>query len=159
MPKQEDSPKKVEQPSFADALIPLVGALLQADPEVKVRVHDEDWVDVGLSPNAAVEKIIRSLRGMTEQFKEQVSRKAGRKELLAGKEEAFVTRFPKETQNGATFCLLEGPKIWIDAVPSALKVCLRDFAQEVSSVPAASATMVRGLCADLRASPDYVANA
>jgi len=156
MPKQEEDPKKAEELAPADELVLLVGALLQADPRAKVLVHDENWVDVGLSPDAAPEKVIRSLRAMSAEFKEHSSKRGRRKELLGDKQEAFVARLPKEVKCGATLCLLEGPKVYIDAIPMALKVALRDFAAEVSTVPASAATMIRGLCADMRAAPDYV---
>ncbi len=158
MPKQEDDSKKPESAIIADALVPLVGALLQADPQAKVRVHDSNWVDVALSTGASAEAVIRAVRAMTEQLKEPASRPARRKELLADKEDAFVARLPKEVEAGASFCLLEGPKLYIDAIPMALKVFLCDFAAEAGSVSAATATMTRGLCAELRAAPDYVPN-
>jgi len=157
MPKAEET-KKAEDLVVADELTPLLLALLQADPQAKVRVHDQNWLDVALSPARSGETILRALRGIAEGLKEQTAKKARRKELLAAHEKAFAARLPKEAKSGVTLCLLEGPKLFIDAVPSALKVYLRDLAAELGNVPASTATMVRGICADLRAAPDYVPN-
>ena len=158
MPKQEENPKKGEATPPADPIAVMIAAILQADRNAEVLAHDENWVDVSLSPKASVERVVRALRGLVEEFTEQAGKKSHRKVLRAEMQESLVSRLSDKSKTGVTLCLLEGPKLFVDAVPLALKVALRDFAVAVTGVPAAAATMTRGVCADLRAAPDYVAN-
>ena len=138
----------------------VVDRLVSLGPEVKVKIHDEQWADVSFEGDS-IEQIIRGLRKLAEATKRALSSekpenaKAAPQESLAG---SLVDKLSPASSAAASFCLAADSKLYVDAIPMALRAYLANFVEEICGVPALKATLTAGICAEIRSSESYVPN-
>jgi len=157
--KADATAKAGEKIVLSDPIGFVVERIVALGPEVKVRVHDEQWADITFEAES-IEQIIRGLREISEATRETLSDKPRQvhRGSRKGSEENFVEKLPHHARVAASFCLAGDGKLYVDAIPMPLKAYLSTFVDELCGVRAVKATMTTGICAEMRSSQDYLPN-
>lgn len=138
----------------------VVERIVSLGPEVKVKIHDEQWVDVSFQ-TGSIEQVIRGLREVAEATRHGLSPDKPAKPRQRPQETTggnSVEKLPVDSRAAASFCIAADSKLYVDAVPMPLKAYLANFVQDLCGVGAVKCTMTAGICADIRSSDAYVPN-
>lgn len=158
--KAESASKTAQTIVLSDPIGFVVERIVSLGPEVKVKIHDEQWADVSFETRS-IEEIIRGLREIAEATREGLSsdesRVVRRRPNRATKGE-FVDRLASDSGAAASFCIAGEGKLYVDAIPMPLKAYLANFVEDLCGVGAIKATMTAGICAEIRSSDTYLPN-
>lgn len=158
--KAESSSKTAETIVLSDPIGFVVERIVSLGPEVKVRIHDEQWADVSFEARS-IEEIIRGLREIAAATREGLSpdgSRAVRQRSNRAAEGKFVDKLASDSSAAASFCIVGEGKLYVDAIPMPLKAYLANFVKDLCGVEAIKATMTAGICAETRSSDTYLPN-
>lgn len=160
-PAVPQSATRTAQPVIlADPIGLVVERILSLGPGVKVRTHDEHWADVSFE-DRSVEQVIRGLREISDAAREAISSdesgRVGHRSQKSGGGE-MVDKLPANSRAAASLCIAGEGRLYVDAIPMALKASLASFVEDLCGVTAIKATLTSGICAEIRSSGSYIPN-
>jgi hypothetical protein len=156
----EQSKKTAQAMVLSDPIGFIIERIVSLGAGVKVKAHDEQWVDVSFE-SGSIEHTIRGLREIAESTRRGLSADGSGERRQRPRKTAegdFVEKLSPSSKAAASFCIAADGKLYMDAVPLPLKAYLANFIEDLCGVGATKATMTAGICAEIRSSDTYLPN-